>query len=131
MGIYVKMVYNMNMKQCVLQENKACSACGECNRCDLKPNKLCDNCCACIDQKGQPAEEMPGGYAQIPVADIVREDAEAYLREYYTEEEDYTSALPLYEKPDPELLAYWEERLRELEAAQAPALRGVRKKRER
>ena len=34
-------------KACVLQE-RTCIACGECDRCDLDPDKLCDNCKRCI-----------------------------------------------------------------------------------
>lgn len=34
-------------KQCVLEE-KECIGCGECDRCDLDPNKICDNCMKCM-----------------------------------------------------------------------------------
>lgn len=33
---------------CVL-EDRLCIECGECDRCELDPNKICDNCCKCID----------------------------------------------------------------------------------
>ena len=33
---------------CVLDENKLCDDCGECNVCDLDPNKICDNCMQCL-----------------------------------------------------------------------------------
>ncbi len=36
------------MKQCVLDENKICDRCGECDVCDLDANKKCDNCGKCI-----------------------------------------------------------------------------------
>ena len=36
-------------KECVLMDRE-CIDCGECDRCDLDPNKICDNCCACIDK---------------------------------------------------------------------------------
>ena len=29
---------------CVLDETIKCDGCGECDRCDLDPNKICDNC---------------------------------------------------------------------------------------
>lgn len=32
---------------CVLFD-RACIECGECDRCDLDPSKLCDNCMQCI-----------------------------------------------------------------------------------
>ena len=35
-------------KICVLDENKICDDCGECNVCDLDPNKICDNCMKCL-----------------------------------------------------------------------------------
>lgn len=35
-------------KECVLTDRE-CTGCGECNMCDLDPNKVCDNCCKCID----------------------------------------------------------------------------------
>ncbi len=35
-------------KECVLYDRK-CIDCGECLVCDLDSSKICDNCCACID----------------------------------------------------------------------------------
>lgn len=35
-------------KVCVLDENKICDDCGECQVCDLDPNKICDNCMKCV-----------------------------------------------------------------------------------
>ena len=40
------------MKQCVLYD-RVCTNCGECDRCDLDPNKICDNCMRCV--KGEEA----------------------------------------------------------------------------
>ena len=37
----------MNEK-CILDENKICDDCGECDKCDLDANKVCDNCGKCI-----------------------------------------------------------------------------------
>lgn len=37
----------MNKKDCVLYE-RACIECGECDICDLNPEKICDNCMACV-----------------------------------------------------------------------------------
>ena len=42
------MMGNMATKYCVLDENKICDNCGECNVCDLDPNKICDNCMKCV-----------------------------------------------------------------------------------
>ncbi len=36
------------MKQCVLYDRE-CIECGECERCDLDPNKICDNCMKCVN----------------------------------------------------------------------------------
>ncbi len=36
-------------KRCVLDENKICNECGECDYCDLNPFKKCTNCGRCID----------------------------------------------------------------------------------
>lgn len=33
---------------CVL-EDRLCTECGDCDRCELNPDKICDNCCQCID----------------------------------------------------------------------------------
>ena len=34
-------------KDCVLYDRE-CIGCGECDRCDLDPNKICDNCMKCV-----------------------------------------------------------------------------------
>lgn len=39
-------------KMCVLDETRECIECGECNRCDLDPNKICDNCMKCLKTTG-------------------------------------------------------------------------------
>ena len=39
----------MEDKRCVLDENKFCDDCGECQKCDLDPNKICDNCMKCVN----------------------------------------------------------------------------------
>lgn len=35
------------MKKCVLYD-RDCVDCGECDRCDLDPDKICDNCMKCV-----------------------------------------------------------------------------------
>lgn len=35
-------------KECVLYD-RMCIGCGECDRCDLDPEKICDNCGKCLD----------------------------------------------------------------------------------
>lgn len=39
----------MNHTMCVLDENKECDNCMECEICDLDPSKICDNCGKCLD----------------------------------------------------------------------------------
>lgn len=39
----------MRLKQCVLYERE-CMNCRECEMCDLDPDKVCDNCCLCLDE---------------------------------------------------------------------------------
>ena len=39
----------MEKKMCVLDENKECDGCLECEVCDLDPNKICDNCGKCLE----------------------------------------------------------------------------------
>ena len=35
-------------KECVLYD-RICIGCGECDRCDLNPENICDNCGKCLD----------------------------------------------------------------------------------
>ncbi|MBQ4075284.1 MAG: hypothetical protein IJD39_08790 [Clostridia bacterium] len=37
----------INMDKCVLYD-RFCIECGECDRCDLDPSKICDNCMQCV-----------------------------------------------------------------------------------
>ncbi len=39
-------------KMCILY-NRICIDCGECNRCDLDPSKICDNCFRCLEMPGE------------------------------------------------------------------------------
>lgn len=43
-------------KKCVLNEEKFCDDCGECDYCDLNPFKICDNCGKCIDSSDEYRE---------------------------------------------------------------------------
>lgn len=58
-------------KMCVLEE-KECIGCGECDRCDLDPNKICDNCMKCVNSDAE--------YRAIMVDDFeLEEEFEAKL----------------------------------------------------
>ncbi len=35
-------------RPCVLYDRE-CIGCGECDRCDLDPEKICDNCMKCVN----------------------------------------------------------------------------------
>lgn len=35
------------VRACVLYDRE-CIGCGECDRCDLDPEKICDNCMRCV-----------------------------------------------------------------------------------
>lgn len=37
-------------QECVLYDRE-CIGCMECEVCDLDPDKICDNCCKCIDMR--------------------------------------------------------------------------------
>ena len=66
-------------KVCVLDENKLCDDCGECNVCDLDPNKICDNCMKCL--------KTGADYAAIEIDEIIDDAAGTYdqLRQDLTE----------------------------------------------
>lgn len=56
------------MKRCVLQADKICNDCGECDeRCELDPNKICDNCFRCLDENATE-------FADIPIAGVYFDD---------------------------------------------------------
>ena len=61
----------MERKMCVLDEEKECDGCLECEICDLDPNKICDNCGKCLVIKE---------YAAIRIDKLYRDPAE-YERE--------------------------------------------------
>lgn len=63
-------------RKCVLQDENECVECGKCDVCDIDPNKICDNCCKCL-------EEPDTDYAVIEVSDIPEptEDMKRKLQE--------------------------------------------------
>ena len=60
-------------RQCVLYDRE-CIGCGECDRCDLDPEKICDNCMKCVrgeaEYRGIIVEEIqleaPGSSLPAP-----------------------------------------------------------------
>lgn len=53
-------------KECVLTDRE-CIDCGECDICDLNPNKICDNCCVCIDKGAD--------FNSIEIDEIIEDDS--------------------------------------------------------
>ena len=53
-------------KQCVLYDRE-CIGCGECDRCDLDPEIICDNCMKCVNGEAE--------YRGISIDGIVMEDS--------------------------------------------------------
>ena len=64
-------------KRCVLDENKICNECGECQKCDLDPEKICDNCMKCVNSGADySAIEIDAVHApkDIDLNDILQDD---------------------------------------------------------
>lgn len=55
----------MQKKHCMLEDNKICDNCCECNICDIDKRKICDNCAKCIDSDAY--------YKKIEIDDIILE----------------------------------------------------------
>lgn len=70
-------------KLCILELNKECNNCGECNKCDLNPNKKCNNCGRCLELEGYDTKA-------INIEQIFEEDD----NDYDEEELKLTSELP-------------------------------------
>ncbi|MBR7186291.1 MAG: hypothetical protein IKD43_02230 [Clostridia bacterium] len=58
----------MEIKICVLDDNKECDGCLECEVCDLDPAKVCDNCGKCLEVKD---------YATIKIDQIITDPEDA------------------------------------------------------
>ncbi len=54
-------------KECVLYD-RDCIGCNECIMCDLSPDKVCDNCGKCIEDKRD--------YAEIKISKIILDENE-------------------------------------------------------
>ena len=110
-------------KYCLLDENKLCDDCGECDRCDLDPNKICDNCCKClaiedadsefrtVTLDGKNLRPSKAGAAQASSGRPGEKPADRGFADINTEDEPIELT--------PELVAYWEGKLAEY--GEAPA----------
>ena len=56
------------VKMCILEENKICDDCGQCNMCDLDPTKICDNCMKCIHTGAE--------YNAVEIDEIIVDDSD-------------------------------------------------------
>ena len=65
---------------CVLEDDKKCNECGECDRCDLDPSKICDNCGACISEYNTNEK----GFVEIPIDKIDITAGDATLEDFYS-----------------------------------------------
>lgn len=106
------------VKYCLLNDNKLCDGCGECERCELDPNKLCDNCGKCLALEDEEKEfrsfvVKKDGLAREKgpdIAPIVKKRAQS--APVWESDEEPTELTP-------ELIAYWERIL--IEHGEAPA----------
>ena len=55
-------------KMCLLDDQKVCDNCGECQRCDLDPEKICDNCMKCVNTGAD--------YRAIEIDEIITPDTQ-------------------------------------------------------
>ena len=65
--------------KCVLNETMNCNNCGECDRCDIDPNKICDNCGACLDAYNTNEK----GFIEIPIDKIDMYGENPTLDDFY------------------------------------------------
>ncbi|MFL0249816.1 hypothetical protein ACJDT4_05230 [Clostridium neuense] len=72
-------------KNCVLDLNKICNNCGECDKCDLDPNKICNNCGKCLNIDGFDTRS-------IRIDDVIEDETEIKKIQEELEEEKTNSA---------------------------------------
>ena len=106
---------------CILDENKICDDCGECNRCDLDPDKICDNCCRCIAMEDEGSEFRSRTITREGLEGLPKRDAAPLYKKSAPKPAKMTEWVPGDEPTEltPELLAYWEKVL--IEHGEAPA----------
>ncbi|MGI6169128.1 MAG: hypothetical protein ACOYI4_05340 [Christensenellales bacterium] len=61
------------MSHCVLYDDRKCTQCGECEVCDQDANKICDNCCRCI-QTQDDYKELVIDAVLLPEEELAFED---------------------------------------------------------
>ncbi|WP_234120751.1 hypothetical protein [Clostridium hydrogenum] len=68
-------------KICVLNSNKVCDDCGECDKCDLNPEKICNNCGKCLNIDGFDTRS-------IRIDDVIEDETEIKKYEEELDEEE-------------------------------------------
>lgn len=106
-------------RMCLLDDDKVCDNCGECDRCDLDPNKICDNCCKCLAIEDEESEfrtvtidGKTGGFTRAKgksfgLSDMLKAAEEADPAQFSSGDGGDPAELT------PELVAYWEQKLAE------------------
>ena len=61
-----------NVKRCCLDERKVCNNCGECDKCDLDPKKICDQ--LNTDEKG---------FVKIPIDKIIYDEDSMTVQDFF------------------------------------------------
>ncbi|MCY6958233.1 hypothetical protein [Clostridium brassicae] len=72
------------LKYCILQLNKPCTNCGDCNKCDLNSSKICNNCGKCLQMEGYDSKAI--GIDEIVEENIAVE--ENFSSEEYNNKEE-------------------------------------------
>ncbi len=123
------------VRMCLLDETKVCDDCGECDRCDLDPNKICDNCCRCLaleDESEFRTVTVDGTASDYHASSSFGADIKTALDRAAGSDKKLHSHKPKVislEREDepteltPQLVAYWEQKLREY--GEAPADDGL------
>jgi len=73
----------LEQRMCVLEDDKVCDNCGQCNMCDLDPTKICDNCMKCI--------KTGADYNAIEIDEIISDGTGADEFGSLTDEDDVPS----------------------------------------
>lgn len=77
-------------KICVLNSNKVCNDCGECDKCDLNPEKICNNCGKCLNIDGFDTRS-------IRIDDVIEDETEIKKYEEELNEENTEETNPVNE----------------------------------
>lgn len=79
--IMSKNIHGDENGMCVLEDNKYCNDCGECDRCDIDPSKICDNCGKCLDEYNTNSK----GFVEVPIDKIIMQNSDVSLEHFYKE----------------------------------------------